>query len=57
LVKAIFSVANLKPAFLSSGLNPRALVVLSDANPPAIFGAQPLYLGSSLIASVIVDGK
>jgi hypothetical protein len=39
LVKAIFSVANLNPAFFSSGLNPRALAVLSEANPHAIFGA------------------
>jgi hypothetical protein len=39
LVKVIFSVANLNPAFFSSGLNPRALAVLSEANPHAIFGA------------------
>jgi len=41
LVKAIFGVSNLNPDFFSSGLNPRALAILSEANPHAIFSAYP----------------
>lgn len=39
LVKVIFGIASLNPAFFVSGLTPRALAVLNEANQHAIFDA------------------